>query len=75
MLTSIGSDWTFENLFGRPIRNACPVASSSIIKVDLRDEDEEKGYVLEPKTTEIQLPTDPFAVYDLLKGERPLVSI
>lgn len=63
------TDWSFENLFGRPIRHSCPVASSSHIQVDLSNEDEEKGYSLEPKTSEIQLPTDTSAIYDLNTSE------
>lgn len=63
------SDWSFQNFFGRPIKHSCPVASSSRIEVDLSNEDEEKGYSLEPKTSEIQLPIDRSAIYDVRKSE------
>lgn len=58
-------DWSFDSLFGRPVRQSCPVAQSSIVTVDLSKEDAEAGYSLEPKASQVQLPADKQAFFDI----------
>lgn len=61
-------DWSFESLFGRSIRQSCPVASTSQITVDLSHEDEKTGYTLEPKTPVKRVHWDTTASYNVNAG-------
>ena len=58
-------EWTFESLFGRTIRNACPVAISSIVEVNLSQEKEGSGYSLEPKANMASITPDVSKRFDV----------
>jgi len=69
------ADWTFERLFDRRITQACPIATTSFVQVDLSseydfDEDDPEGSrsrfpTLQPQASNTHLPTSTAAVFSV----------
>jgi len=76
MTLSAGSqarrEFGFDYLFGRPVRNACPAASSSTVHVDLSDEGKDSRYTLEPAESHHFSVDGRSAVFDVSNLPKPL---
>ncbi|KAL7006433.1 Subunit of the glycosylphosphatidylinositol transamidase complex-like protein [Cystobasidiomycetes sp. EMM_F5] len=42
-------EWSLSSLFGRTVNLTCPIASSSSLMIDLAQEDENSGFVIDPQ--------------------------